>query len=292
MRTPEPISLKDLQRDGTARLRDAGIESAALDARLLLCHAAGISHEGLVARGDEPVTEKTPSEFLALIARREGGEPVARMVGEKEFWGLTFKLGPDTLVPRPDSECIVEAALEAVADKTARLRILDLGTGTGCLLLALLSELPNARGVGIDISEGALDVARANAMALGFGARATFLRGNWAEGIDGPFDIIISNPPYIPTSDIDALMVDVRAHDPLRALDGGADGLDCYRIILKQAPERLAQGGHVVLETAPDLHAALSEMVRAATHWRALELINDLAGRARGMRFAKNDLAP
>lgn len=292
MRTPEPISLKDLQRAGIASLRDARIESAALDARLLLCHAADISHEGLVARGDEPVTDKTRSKFLALIARREGGEPVARMLGEKEFWGLTFKLGPDTLVPRPDSECIVEAALGTVADKAARLRILDLGTGTGCLLLALLSELPNATGLGIDVSDGALDVARANAAALGLGARATFMRGNWAEGIEGPFDILISNPPYIPASDIDALMVDVRAHDPLRALDGGADGLDCYRIILKQAPALLAKGGHVVLETAPDLYAELSEMVRAAPHWRVTELINDLAGRARGMRIAKNDLAP
>ena len=291
MRTPEPISLKDLQRQGVKRLRDGGVESAALDARLLLCHVAGISHETLVVRGDEPATDKARSEYLTLIERRAAGEPVARMVGEKEFWGLTFKIGPDTLVPRPDSECIVEAALEVVPDKAAPLRILDLGTGTGCLLLALLSELPNARGVGIDISGGALDVARANAASLELGARAMFARGNWTEGIEGPFDIIISNPPYIPAGDIDALMTDVREHDPLRALDGGADGLDCYRIILKQAPALLAEGGHVVLETAPDLYAELSEMVRAAPHWRTLELINDLASRARGMRFAKNDLA-
>jgi len=291
MRTLEPISLKDLQRQGAKRLRDAGVESAALDARLLLCHAAGIAHEALVARGDALASDSLREDFDSLIARRAGGEPTARILGAREFWGLPFKLGPETLVPRPDSECIVTAALETITDKAAALRVLDLGTGSGCLLLSLLSELPNASGIGVDISEGALEIARANAKALGFERRAIFQQGNWADGVEGPFDIIISNPPYIPASEMGMLMRDVRDHDPARALDGGADGLDCYRFILDQVFPLLAQVGHVALETSPDLYAELYDLVVATGQWRTPELINDLAGRARGMRFGKSDLA-
>lgn len=292
MPTPEPLSLNALLRAGTARLREAGSDTAVLDARLLLCHVAGLSHAALVARGDEPASQDTQLAFNELIARRERGEPVARILGEREFWGLSFMLGPDTLVPRPDSECIVEAALAPVTDRSASLRILDLGTGTGCLLLSLLSELPNAHGLGVDIADGAVDVALENARALGLERRAQFVRGNWGEGVKGPFDIVISNPPYIPAAEIKTLMRDVREHDPMRALDGGADGLECYRVILKQLPELLAPRGRVVLETSPDLYAELLALVRADAHWGAVEEVNDLAGRARGMRFAKNDLAP
>jgi len=288
---PEMISLSALQRAGTDRLRAAGADNPALDARLLLCHAAGVSHETLVAHSDTPATEDARAEFEMTLARRAAGEPVARILGEKEFWGLTFKLGPDTLVPRPDSECIVAAALEAVANPAAPLRVLDLGTGTGCLLLALLTELPNANGVGIDISEGALRTARTNAMALGLAARASFARGNWAESVQGPFDIIVSNPPYIPSDEIGALTREVRDHDPSRALDGGTDGLDCYRVILNQAQVLFAPKGQMVLETSPDLVDALTEMIHAMPYRADPARISDLAGRVRGLRFAKDDFA-
>lgn len=288
---PDALTLKLLQQEGARRLRDAGIETAALDARLLLCHAAGISHENLVAGGNQEAAESARTAFEALVARRAGGEPVARILGEKEFWGLTFRLGPDTLVPRPDSECIVAAVLDGVTDRNAPLRVLDLGTGTGCLLLALLSELPNASGVGVDISKAALDVARANAKALGLNARACFVQSNWAEGVEGPFDIIVSNPPYIPASEIETLSREVREHDPLRALEGGADGLDCYRVILKQAPKLLAPKGQIVLETSPGVYDVLLELIRIKGRFTVPTKVSDLAGRARGLRFAKDEFA-
>jgi len=290
MRTPEHTTLKELLRDGTVRLRAAGSESAALDARLLLCHAAGVAHEALVAHGADVVSDRAAQDFECGLARRERGEPVARILGEKEFWGLPFKLGPDTLVPRPDSECIVSTALDAISDRGAALRVLDLGTGSGCLLVALLSELPNATGLGVDISEGAVCIARENAAALNLSDRAVFIRNNWAVGLDEVFDLIISNPPYIPAAEIASLDRDVREHDPARALDGGADGMECYRALLEQVPNRMGPGSHALIETSPDLYAELFNLIDAAPYLTTPVGIKDLAGRWRGLSFGKDDL--
>lgn len=285
-------SLGQLHRAGIAALKDAGIDTAALDARLLLCHAASISHEQLVADGDAPVASKDQTQFNALIERRARGEPIARLLGSREFWGLEFQLGAETLVPRPDSEAIVEAVLQVIEDRDASLRILDLGTGSGCLLLALLHECPNAKGLGIDISEAALDVARTNAARLGLAQRAGFKCGSWATGLEEEFDIIVSNPPYIPTAEVQTLSVEVRDHDPERALDGGADGMDCYRDILKQLPDRLSQGGIGAFETSPDLYTELREHVEKQGQFEQIEGIKDIAGRDRGLRFRKRPFAP
>lgn len=194
-----------------------------------------------------------PAEALARLdgfaARRVAGEPVWRILGEREFWGLPFRLSPATLEPRPDSETIVEAALAQLAGRCdEELALLDLGTGTGCLLIALLSELPRARGLGVDLSEEACRTAAGNAALNGLADRAAFRQGSWTEGLTGRFDLIVSNPPYIPSAEIATLSVEVREHDPLLALDGGVDGLGPYRLFASTLPPLLTPGGAVVFE--------------------------------------------
>ena len=187
---------------------------------------------------------------------------MARIVGEKEFWGLTLRLSPQTLVPRPDSEAVVEAALKAIGRRARPMLLADLGTGSGALLLALLNEIPQAFGIGTDLSLGALATARANAVRLGLSARAGFVACDYALALAGPFDCIVCNPPYIATRDLATLPPDVRDHDPRLALDGGADGLDGYRTIAADVPPLLAPGGILVLE----LGAGLSDVVTRIMH--------------------------
>jgi release factor glutamine methyltransferase len=219
------------------------VASPELDARLLLSAATGISDVSLIADPDVSVDAEAVARLDSLARRRLEGEPVSRILGTREFWGLEFLLGSETLDPRPDSETLIEAVLEAVDDRQAALRVLDLGTGSGCLLLALLSELPNATGLGIDCVEGALAVARQNAEHLGLTGRVQFQQGDWGKGLEPGFDLVVSNPPYIPTPDLDGLGREVRDHDPLRALDGGADGLDAYRVLAPCTERLLAPGG-------------------------------------------------
>ncbi|CAH1655691.1 Release factor glutamine methyltransferase [Hyphomicrobiales bacterium] len=226
-------------------LMRAGSPSAGLDARLLV--------EGSLSDTNPDPVRMMPAAALARLdgfaARRIAGEPVWRILGEREFWGLPFRLSPATLEPRPDSETIVEASLKALAHRRGdALSLLDLGTGTGCLLIALLSELPHASGLGIDLSQEACDTAAGNAALNGVAARAAFRQGDWTEGLAGRFDLILSNPPYIPSPEIAGLSVEVRDHDPLLALDGGEDGLGPYRIFARTLPALLAPGGIVVFE--------------------------------------------
>ncbi len=202
----------------------------------------------------------------ALAQRRLTGEPVARILGVKEFWGLPFRLSADTLVPRPDTETVVEAVLDhlrATDGINRLLRLADLGTGTGAILLALLSELPQAFGIGTDISEGALRTARDNAAALDLGSRTAFVACSYATALSGPLDLIVSNPPYIPRNDIAGLAIEVRQHDPARALDGGPDGLDAYRALIPQAVSLLRPGGAIMVEVgqgqAGDVEALMTE---------------------------------
>jgi release factor glutamine methyltransferase len=234
----------------TAKFHAAGLDSPDLDSRILIGHALGLDHAALAAAATRRLGADEESAIAALASRRLTGEPVARILGYKEFWSLPLRIDAATLVPRPETETVVEAALAAVdsgGPRSRELRIADLGTGSGALILALLSELPSTFGIGTDTSAKALVVARDNARRLAL-SRARFIACNMAAALRGPFDAIVSNPPYIASGDIAALAPDVRDFDPHLALDGGTDGLHFYRAIAAAAPALLAPGGVLVVE--------------------------------------------
>jgi release factor glutamine methyltransferase len=249
----------------TARFKSAEIESPELDARLLVGAALNLDLTGIVTAASRKLTLGESSRLEGFAARRLKGEPVARVLGHKEFWGLSLKLSAATLVPRPDTETVVELALDVIGAAPSRaLRIADLGTGTGAILLALLHELPAALGVGTDISFEALQTARRNAADLGLASRAVFVACNYAAALAGPFDLIVSNPPYIRSADIAGLGPEVRDHDPLSALDGGVDGLDAYRALVPQAAGLLAPGGALVVEGGKGQSGPIEALMTAA----------------------------
>ena len=267
--------------------REAGIETPELDARLLICHAAGLSHEDFVARRDDALDVEAAARLGAYVERRLDGEPVSRIVGCREFYGRTFRIDAHTLDPRADTETLIEAAL-AVIDRNgwreSPLKLLDLGTGSGCILVTLLAELPKASGLGIDVSVPALALAEANARRrLGVGARRASLPCDWLEAIGGAFDLVVANPPYLATADIAGLPREVSAHDPLAALDGGADGLAAYRRIALRAREMLRPGGRILLETGADQADAVLQLLSEAglTLEEGHCLWRDLGGRPR-----------
>jgi release factor glutamine methyltransferase len=243
-------TVADARRALAAKFHAAGLDSPDLDSRILVSHALGLDHAALAAAAARRLGAGEESAIAALASRRLTGEPVARILGYKEFWSLPLRVDTATLVPRPETETVVEAALAAIdagGPRARKLRIVDLGAGSGALILALLSELQNAFGVGTDTSTKALVVARDNARRLAQ-TRARFVACNMAAALRGPFDAIVSNPPYIPSADIAMLAPDVRDFDPHLALDGGADGLDFYRAIAAAAPTLLAPGGVLVVE--------------------------------------------
>jgi len=251
--------------------------TAALDARFLVAHALDCAARDLALLDDNPVSPEAVTEALALAQRRKRGEPVGRIIGEREFWGLPFRLAPATLEPRPDTETVVSAALAAFAARREEaLTILDLGTGTGAILLALLSELPRATGLGVDRDSGAAATARLNARRLGLAERAFFLVGNWADAVAAGFDLVVSNPPYIPSQEIDSLPLEVRGFDPHIALDGGKDGLNGYRSIIPDLERIVKRDGRAFLEVG----AGQLEIVRelAAGQGFAARGHRDLAG--------------
>ena len=265
--------------------RKAGIDSADVDARLLIAHALGIDRSAIVANGTRALNAREMQAIDALAARRLKHEPVARILGGKEFWSLMLDITPYVLVPRPDTETVVEAALDFVVRdglRMERLRILDIGTGSGALLLALLSELPNALGTGTDISTAALAVARANAERHGLASRCTFVACDIAAGLQGPFDLIVSNPPYVAHGDIATLAPEVRDYDPAVALDGGSDGLDGYRAIAADAGRLLAPGGRLIVELGAGQEGAVRALFTKAglTVGKARD---DLSGIARAL---------
>jgi release factor glutamine methyltransferase len=230
-----------------ARLKEAGIDNPRRETRLLLAHAMGVDQAALVGYPERAVADG--DAFFALVERRANGVPMAHILGRREFWSLDFRVTPDTLDPRADSETVVAAALAAVGDRRGEaLSVLDLGTGTGCLLLAALSELPQARGTGVDISPAAAMVARGNACALGLEMRAQFFVGDWAAALSGGFDLVLANPPYVARGDIAGLQAEVARYEPRAALDGGEDGLDAYRRIARDMPRLLRLGGISVVE--------------------------------------------
>ncbi|WP_461333684.1 peptide chain release factor N(5)-glutamine methyltransferase [Bradyrhizobium embrapense] len=244
-------SIDAARRVLAARLQAVGNDSAELDARLLVGAALGLDLTGMVKAAKRTLTHDEADRLENLARRRLAGEPVARILGIKEFWGLPLHLSAATLVPRPDTETVVERALELLRADGASdraLRIADLGTGSGAILLALLSELPNAHGFATDISAAALRTASRNAAELGLGDRATWIACDYGSALTGAFDLIVSNPPYIPSADIAGLDIEVRAYDPRAALDGGADGLDAYRALVSQSAGLLTSGGFLVVE--------------------------------------------
>jgi len=265
----------------TTRFKSGGNESAELDARILAGHALGLDLTGLISAAQRQLTPDESACLAQFACRRVAGEPVARILGEKEFWGLPLQLSSATLVPRPDTETVVELALELVragGNLDRRLRIADLGTGSGAILLALLSELPAAQGFGTDISDGALQTAGANAARAGLSDRATFIACDYASGLAGRFDLIVSNPPYIRSADIEGLATEVRNHDPLAALDGGADGLDAYRALVPQAAALLAPGAALVVEAGEGQSAHIRALMVDAGLTPATAPKADLAG--------------
>jgi release factor glutamine methyltransferase len=252
---------RELLADAARRLATAGIENAAFEARLLVSHATGLSAEQLVVQRAEPVPPAAVAAAEVVIARRCSREPAAQIIGHREFWGLTFAVSRDVLTPRPDSETLVEAVLAALPDRNRPFRLLDLGVGSGCLMLALLSELPRARGMGVDISPAAMAVARHNAQALGLVSRIGFRLADWTHGVAGSFDIVVSNPPYIRTSDLRQLDPEVATFEPRRALDGGTDGLAAYRRLAAEIPSLMRPGGLVALEVGQGQAAAVRYLI-------------------------------
>lgn len=232
--SPDEATLGGAVLAAQAALRTAGVEDAARDARLLVAAVRAGSTAEIIAHPERQLAPDELRHLQELVRRRSAREPVSRILGEREFYGRRFKLSPATLDPRPDSETLIDVALgmaDAAGWRERPIRILDIGTGTGCLLLTLLAELPLATGVGTDISEEALAAAAANAAALGLEGRAAFARHDVLAGVEGGFELVVSNPPYIPSGDIGGLSAEVREYDPRAALDGGEDGLDIYRKI-------------------------------------------------------------
>ena len=274
----------------TARFKSRAIDSAELDARILVGAALGLDLTGMISAANRVLTSDESIRLEQLARRRLAGEPVARILGLKEFWGLPLQLSAGTLVPRPDTETVVELALEmlrAVPHPDRVWRIADLGTGSGAILLALLSELPNAFGFGTDISADALQTAHNNAVRLGLAHRAGFVSCDYAAALSGRFDLIVSNPPYIRSADIAGLATEVRDHDPLAALDGGADGLDAYRALIPQAARLLAPLGVLVVEAGLGQTRAIGELMTATGLTQQRPAKADLAGVLRAVAGRK-----
>jgi release factor glutamine methyltransferase len=279
---PPSITIAAARRRLAQAFRDSGCDSPELDARLLAGHALGLEHAALAASEERRLTAQEIEAITALAVRRCAREPVARILGVKEFWGLPLQLSAETLVPRPETETLVEAALDVIGrDAAARARpllVADLGTGSGALLLALLSELPQAEGIGTDVSIRALGTARENAAQLGLSARARFAAGDFGAALRGGFGLVVSNPPYIASGEMGALAPEVREHDPRAALDGGPDGLAAYRSIASDASRLLAPGGWLVLETGAGQADAVAAFLRVAGLATAEKPRRDLAG--------------
>ncbi|AUJ64316.1 protein-(glutamine-N5) methyltransferase, release factor-specific [Aestuarium zhoushanense] len=260
---------------GVRQLTDAGVPDAPRDARRLLAHAVGIEAGRLTLILPEPVTQEAEARFAALLQRRAGREPVSHLLGYREFYGRRFKVTRNVLDPRPETEILIEVALQ-----DAFASVIDLGTGSGCILLTLLAEMPEARGVGTDLSEDACRVAEDNMHALDLGERAAILRTSWADGIEGQVNLVVSNPPYIGLDEMDGLSPEVHDHEPHMALTDGGDGLSAYREISQQAAGLLRVGGRLIVEIGPTQAVAVAQMF-ADNGFEKVRVIQDLDGRDR-----------
>ncbi|MCZ6604315.1 MAG: peptide chain release factor N(5)-glutamine methyltransferase [Alphaproteobacteria bacterium] len=288
----------EIVRAAARRLARAGIDSSQLEARVIVAHgltgdlAGGLDGrldggpERLIADRDEALNQTQIDRIAHVLARRERREPLAQIFGHKEFWSLSFAVSRDVLTPRPESETVVETVQRLVRPKSG-LRILDLGTGSGCLLLSLLTQMPESTGVGIDVDRRAIDIARRNARDLGLASRAAFCVGDWAASLDHGFDVVVSNPPYIETEQIARLMPEVGLYEPIRALDGGRDGLQAYRSIIPELWRLLGPAGVAAIEIGAgqaDAVAAIATQEKLAS----LAIVEDLAGIERCLAFCKS----
>lgn len=276
----------DLEAEGAASLKAEGIENPRREARLFLRHATGLSSEDLIAHPRQSIPKAASAVYREFIRRRMKHEPAAYITGKREFWSLDFRVSPAVLVPRPESETLIEAALAQIADRNAPLRVGDFGTGTGCLLMALLSELPSARGVGLDVSAAAIAVAQENAAALELAGRVRFAVGDWGGLGQESFDIALANPPYICDEQITSLAPEIRDHEPRLALSGGDDGLVCYRSLVRALARTLSADGFACVE----LGAGQAECVTALAAEAGLRVVEqrrDLAGILRCLVFVK-----
>lgn len=283
----EPATLGEAWLVVRSALRSADLETADLDARMLVSRLAGVEPHQLVTAGETPLTQPVRDRLNKALQDRLGGKPVHRILGAREFYGLMLGLSPATLEPRPDTETLIEAVLPLIRETVAakgRCSIADLGIGTGAIGLALVAECPNASCLGIDISEEAVETALKNAQALGLGERYKAIQRDWLSGIERRFDLIVSNPPYIPTKDLASLSREVIDHDPMLALDGGADGLDAYRIIAAQAEARLEEEGRLALEIGIGQSQSVTALF-AARGFDRLDVFADLGGVDRVLLF-------
>lgn len=275
----------------TKQFEAVGIDTAGLDARLLVQHVSGLGHSGIIAKPDHELSLKQKKQLSSLFQRRRKREPLSRLIGETEFWSLPFLISPDTLDPRSDTETLIEHALHMIGSKKETpLRLLDLGTGTGCILLSLLHELPEATGLGVDLNPGAVEIAHKNALNLSLETRVKFQQSDWFSTIDGKFDVILSNPPYIPECELANLMPEVRDFDPVLALNGGETGLFPYEIIFKQAINYLKQDGMLIFEFGQNQEKQLIDLLNKSPigcFIETLEQRSDLAGiiRTIGVKF-------
>lgn len=273
----------NLLKQAGERLFQAGIEEAASEARLLLCWASNCTRIELMQRDEIP--DDVVEKFQQAIQRRSAREPVAFITGEQGFWTLDLHVSPETLIPRSDSETLLEALLHHRPDRQQVKSMLDLGTGTGCLLLAALTEYPEAWGLGVDVAPGAAALARRNARRNGLSERAAFIAGDWAAAVKGRFDVVLSNPPYIEHAEMASLMPDVVKYEPHRALDGGDDGLMAYRILCRSLPHLLSEQGCAVLELGMGQAQAVMALAEAEG-LKVLECRKDLGGVERALVLA------
>lgn len=279
-----PATIRDAVADLTRRFRAVGLDAPELDARLLVCNACNLTREAYILHDSRALAALEAAAIEGYATRRLASEPVSRIIGKREFYGRDFIVAPAVLDPRPDTETLIDAALKLTADDgggARPLRILDLGTGSGCILLTLLAELPEASGVGIDIDPAALEIARENAKALSLNARSAFACMDWTAALNGEFDLIVSNPPYIASSEIASLAPEVRLHDPLIALDGDSDGLSAYRRLARDCTGMLPPGGWMLLEAGAGQAMEIVGLFEE-TGWFAEQaewrLYSDLAG--------------
>lgn len=276
-------------KDAQTRLKAAGVDSPAIDARLLLEAAAGVTRVEVVTDPYRELPAEAAETLSGYVDRRTRREPVSRILGRKGFWKLILTVTPDVLTPRPDTETVVDIALRHFPE-TMAFDLLDIGAGSGAILLAVLAERPAARGLGTDISEEALAVARDNAASLDLGGRATFLRTSWADGLgEASFDLVVSNPPYIRSAEIDTLDPEVKDHEPRLALDGGPDGLQAYRVLAPEVLRVLKPGGVFAIETGWDQGSQVRALFEAAGGER-VEIVRDLSDRERVVTGFKKSL--